>query len=119
MNKILAYVGRESVQLAAALTGLIQVLSLALHFTSDEQGSLNAAVVLVIGALTAWSVSAEKAAPLMAGVVQAVLSVAVSFGLDLSPQVQSSIMAFVAAAVALWLRFVVTSSVSADKVAVG
>jgi hypothetical protein len=117
MNTVLAYVGRESVQLAAALAGLIQVLSLALHFTSDQQGTLNAAVVLVIGALTAWSVSAEKAAPLMAGVVQAVLSVAVSFGLDLSPQVQSTVMAFVASAVALWLRFIVTSSVGPDAVA--
>lgn len=116
MNKVLAWIGREASQLAAAGAGAIQLLSLLLHLTVDQQGALNAAVVLVVGALTAWAVSGEKAAPMLAGVVQAVLSVAVSFGLGLSTADQTAIMAFVAAAVAVWMRSIVTAPVSADAV---
>lgn len=116
VTKILTWVGREPVQIAATLAGLIQLLSLTLHFTADQQGGLNALVVLVVGALTAWSVSGEKAAPLFAGVVQAMLSVAVSFGLDLAPGTQATIMAAVAAIVALWLRSVVTAPVGPEAV---
>lgn len=114
MNKILTWIGREASQLAAAAAGLIQLASLLLHLTPDQQGALNAAVVLIVGALTAWAVNGEKAAPMLAGVVQAVLAVAVSFGLNLSASTQASVMAFVAAAVAVWMRGIVTAPVSAD-----
>lgn len=119
MHKILSWIGREASQLAAAGAGAIQLLSLFLHLSSDQQGALNAVVVFVIGVLSAWAVNAEKAAPLLAGVVQAVLAVAVSFGLDLSASMQASIMAFVAAAVAVWLRSIVTAPVPAAAVSSG
>lgn len=107
--KVLNWIMHEAAQLAAASAGAISLLSLLFGFTPDQQGALNAVIVLVIGALSAWAVDGERAAPFMAGVVQAVLAVAVSFGAHLSASTQASIMAFVAAAIAVWLRSIVTA----------
>ena len=112
LNKILAWIGRETSQLAAAAAGGIDLASLLFHLTAAEQGALNAAVAVVVGALTAWSVNGEKAAPALAGVVQAILAVAVSFGAHLSSGTQAATMAFVAAIVAVWMRSIVTAPVS-------
>jgi hypothetical protein len=120
MNKILAYIGREAAQIAAVVAGLLQLIgALTLGFTVDEQGAVNALVVVVLGILTALSVSGEKAAPLIAGFVQAMLAVALSFGFQLTPQLQGSIMAFVVAIVAFYLRTVVTAPVGPDAVSRG
>jgi hypothetical protein len=117
MNKVLAYIGREAAQIAAILSGAIQLIAaLGLGLTVDQQGSLNALIVIVLGILTALAVNAEKAAPLIAGFVQALMSVALSFGFHLSVQVQSSVMVFVAAVVAIWLRSIVTAPVGPDAV---
>ena len=62
------------------------------------------------------AVSGEKAAPLVAGLVQSVMSLALAFGLALSPEVQGSVMAFVAAGVAWYLRTQVTAPVPAARV---
>jgi hypothetical protein len=70
----------------------------------EQQGTLNAVAVAVFGLLTALAVSGEKAAPLVGGLLQAVLACALAFGLALSPEMQSSAMAFVTAAVALFMR---------------
>jgi hypothetical protein len=119
-NKVLAYIARETAQIAAVVAGLIQLIgALTLGFTVDEQGALNALVVVLLGVLTALSVSAEKAAPLIAGVVQAMLAVALSFGFQLTPQLQGSIMAFVVAVVAFYLRTVVTAPIGPDAVSRG
>jgi nicotinamide riboside transporter PnuC len=107
--KALSWVSREATQLAAAGAGAISLLSLLFGFTPDQQGALNAAIVFIIGALTAWAVEGEKAAPFVAGVVQAMLAVAVAFGAHLSANIQASVVAFVAALVAVWLRAIVTA----------
>lgn len=116
-NAVLNYIGREAAQIAALVAALVQLVgSLTLGFTIEEQGALNAAVVLVLGVFTAWAVSAEKAAPLVAGAVQAVMAVALAFGLQLAPNVQGAIMTFVTAAVAFYLRTVVWAPVGPDAV---
>lgn len=117
MNTILTYIGRETAQIAGLVAAGIQLLgSLLFGFTVDQQGVLNAAVVLILGILSALAVSGEKAAPLIAGAVQAVLACALSFGLLLSAPVQGAVMAFVSAAVALYLRTQVVAPVSSDAV---
>lgn len=116
-NKVLAYIARETAQIAAVVAGLIQLLgALLLGFTTDEQGALNALVVVILGVLTSLSVSAEKAAPLLAGLVQALLAVALAFGFQLTPQIQSSVMVFVGAVVAFYLRTQVFAPVGPDAV---
>jgi len=112
MNKIVLWLGREPAQVAAIVSAAVQLTtSLAFSLTEEQQGLINAATVLILGFATALTVSAEKAAPLLAGVVQAVMAVALSFGLLLAPQVQSSVMTFTAALVAFWLHGVVTAPI--------
>jgi hypothetical protein len=117
MNTILAYLGREPVKIGALIAAVLGLASgLGLGVSVDQQGLINGAVVLIIGFINTWVVTEEKALPLISGVVQASLSVALSFGLLLSPQVQASIMAFVVALVAMWQRTQVTAPVPAEMV---
>jgi hypothetical protein len=119
-NAVLAYIGREVSQISGLLAAGIQLAgSLLLGFTVDQQGLLNAAVVLILGVLSALAVSGEKAAPLIAGAVQAVLACSLSFGLLLSAPLQGAIMSFVSAGVAFWLRSQVTAPVGPDAVSRG
>lgn len=96
---------REPAQWLGLIAAAIQLLS-ALFFplTIEQQGTLNAVAVAVFGILTALAVNAEKAAPLVGGFLQAILACALAFGVHLSPEMQSSAMAFVTAAVALFMR---------------
>jgi hypothetical protein len=117
MNTVLAYLGREPVKIGALIAAILGLVSgLGLPVSVDQQGLINGAVVLIIGIINTWVVSEEKALPLISGVVQATLSVALSFGLLLSPQVQASIMTFVVALVAMWQRTQVTAPVPAEMV---
>lgn len=101
---------REPAQLLALVASVIQLLSATiLPLSIEQQGLLNALAVAIAGFVTAALVSAEKAAPAVAGVVQAVLACALAFGAALSPELQSSVMAFVTAGVAFWLRTQVTA----------
>lgn len=109
--------GREPAQWLGLLSAAIALLSaLALPLSVEQQGSVIAVATAVIGVVTAFAVSAEKAAPLVAGLVQSVLALALAFGLDLTPEVQGSVMAFVAAGVAWYLRTQVVAPVSATAV---
>lgn len=97
--------GREPSLILGLIAAAIQLLSATvLDLTVDQQGVLNALAVAVLGFATAAAVSAEKAAPAVLGVVQAVLACALAFGLALSPEVQGSTMAFVSALVAAFVR---------------
>ena len=109
--------GREPAQflgLVAALVALVS--STVLPLSVEQQGVLNAVAVAVIGLVTAAAVSAEKAAAALSGLVQAVLACALAFGAQLSPELQGSIMAFVSAGVAFWLRTQVVAPVPAESV---
>jgi hypothetical protein len=100
------------------MAAAIQLLSATLlTLTVEQQGLLNAVAVALVGFVTALAVSGEKAAPLVAGLIQAVLACALAFGAHLSPDAQSSIMAFVAAGVAFYLRTQVVAHVPAAAVA--
>lgn len=97
--------GREPIKLLALLAGIIEILSVTVvHFTDAQQAGVNAVVTIVVGLVGAWSVSAEKALPFISGLVQAVLTTAVAFGLHLPADANAAIMAFVAAAMGMWVR---------------
>lgn len=107
--------GRNPVVLLGLVSGAIQLLSaLALHLSVDQQGVLNSAVAVAVGALMAWQVSAEKGIALLSGVVKALMAVALAFGAHLDGATQSSIMVFVTAGVAFWLRGQVEAQVPTD-----
>ena len=97
--------GREPAQWIGLLSAAVALFSaLILPLDAGQQGALIAVATAIFGGAGALAVSAEKAAPLVAGLVQSVLALALAFGLALSPEVQGSIMAFVASGVAWYLR---------------
>jgi hypothetical protein len=109
MDKIL---GREPVLWTTLFAMLLQLASAwVLPLTVERQSLLNATFALVLGAVAAALVSAERAVPLLVGVLQAVIQVAVGFGLQLSPETQTALLAAAAAMVAFWTRGQVVSPV--------
>jgi hypothetical protein len=113
MPKIL---GREPAVIAAlAATVLMYVNTVWLHWSDGQTAAVNAVISLVLGAVTAALVSVDKALPFLAGIAQAVIDLALAFGVHWS---QGSILAFMAAVNAVLAFFgvrpQVTASVSAD-----
>jgi len=111
-----SWFGREPAQWLGLISAAIALISsTAFEMTILQQGVLNAVAVAIVGFVTAMAVSGEKAAPLVAGLVQAVLACALAFGLSLAPELQGSIVAFTAAGVAWYLRTQVTAPVPASE----
>lgn len=103
--------GREPALILGLIASAIQLFSaVALPLSIEQQGVLNAVAVAVVGLVTAVAVSAEKAAPAVLGLVQAVLACALAFGLALEPATQGAIMAFATALVSAFVRTQVVAS---------
>jgi hypothetical protein len=97
--------GREPALILGLIASAIQLVSATvLPLSVEQQGVLNAVAVAAIGLLTAAVVSAEKAAPAVLGLVQAVLACALAFGLHLDPATQGAVMAFATALVSAFVR---------------
>lgn len=113
-----SWFGREPAQWLGLISATIALISsTAFEMSIAQQGVLNAVAVAIVGFVTAMAVSGEKAAPLVAGLVQAVLACALAFGLSLAPELQGSIVAFTAAGVAFYLRTQVVAPVAASEAA--
>jgi len=67
-------------------------------------GVVNAAVVAVAGALTAWLVHSAKLAPAILGAAQALLALGLALGLHLDVNAQAGVMAVASVAVAMFVR---------------
>ena len=107
--------GREPIQLLGLLRAALVLFSATvLPLTVDQQGAVCAVAAAVLGVAGAAAVSAERAAPLVAGLVEAVLALALAFGANLEPGLQGAVMAFVAAGVALYLRTQVVAPVAPE-----
>lgn len=72
--------------------------------TTEQQGSLNAVVAVVLGIIVAAQVKLDKAVPLLLGLTEAIVYVAVSFGWNVIPEKQALIVGFIATIVAIWTR---------------
>lgn len=75
-----------------------------LDFTDGQQAVLNAAATAIAGLVVAFWVRRDGQVAALLGVVQAVLALAVGFGLDISAEAQAVIMSFVGAAAAMFVR---------------
>lgn len=106
--------GREPALILGLVAAGIQLFSaLILPLSVGQQGVLNAVAVGVIGFVTAVSVSSERAAAALIGLAQSVLACALAFGLDLAPDAQGAIMAFVTALASAFVRTQVSAPVAA------
>ena len=104
--------GREPAVIFGLIAALIQMLSVAVtHWDPATQGVINAVIVAVAGFLTAWKVSVDAGLAALTGLVQAVIALALAFGIHLSADWQSTIMVLVSAIGA----FVVRTQVFAEN----
>lgn len=106
--------GREPVVLwMAIVTPLIQLVSAFIFPLNDEQqGVLNGAFAVVLGFVAMLAVSVDRALPMLAGVVQALIAVGLAFGMDLDPETQTAILAVVAGLVGFFVRTQVSPKVT-------
>jgi len=104
--------GREPVFVVESVAALLVALSLFFNFNTNAQALVNAAIVAVAAVVQAWLVAAEKALPLLAGAVRAVIALVIGFGVDVPSSVQAGIMAVVAVLVAFGLRAGVVAPVA-------
>lgn len=97
--------GREPAAIVAVIKGVITLIALTLlPLSADQQTALNALAAIVLAAVVAWQVSAEKVFAFVIGLVEAGLYVATSFGLHWSQDKQAALLVVVGAIVALVTR---------------
>lgn len=101
--------GREPAQWAHLLGGIFMMLVPIFHFSTDLTGAVLAVIAALSGIATAAAVSGEQAAPLVAGLIKALIAVVLAVHFELSPEVQAGIMVMVEAAVGFYLRTQVTA----------
>lgn len=109
MVKIL---GREPAQWLQLFSGILIFLTPLLHLTPDINGAIMAVITAAFGFATALAVSGEKAAPLVAGLIKALIALALAFHFNLSVDMQAGTMVLVEAAVAWYLRTQVVAPVA-------
>jgi hypothetical protein len=96
--------GREPAQWAHLLGGILMMLVPIFHLSTDLTGAVLAVIAALSGIATAAAVSGEQAAPLVAGLIKALIAVVLAVHFELSPEVQAGIMVMVEAAVGFYLR---------------
>lgn len=84
------------------------------HFNDGQQAVLNAAATAVAGLIVALVVKKDGQVAAILGVFQALIALAVGFGLDISAERQAVIMSVVGAVAAAFVRSQVVAPVSAD-----
>ena len=90
--------------LALIATAVQMVSAFVLPLTEGQQGVLNAVAVAIAGLITAVIVKSDQMVPAILAVLKALIALGLAFGWALSPEAQSTIMSFAAAAAAMFVR---------------
>lgn len=104
--------GREPAQWIQLASGVLIFLVPYLHLATDINGAVLAVITAVAGFATAATVSAEQAAPLVAGLIKALFALALALHFALPPELQSGVMVIVEGVVAWYLRTQVVAPVA-------
>lgn len=108
--------GREpAVWLALIATALKLMSAFWWDLSVDQQSVLNAVATATVGLIVAMIVHDGQVASVL-GFAQALLALAIGFGLHLSPEIQATIMSFVGVVVAMFVRTQVIAPVPEDAV---
>lgn len=108
--------GREPAQWIQLASGVLVFLTPLLHLDAAQNGAVIGVLTAVFGIATGFAVSAEKAAPMVAGLIKALIALALAWRLNMSPEIQSGLMVMVEAGVAWYLRTQVVAPVPAVAV---
>jgi hypothetical protein len=100
--------------LTLVATAIRLTAAFVVHLSDEQQTVLNALATAIAGLVVALVVRRDGQVPAILGVAQAILALAVGFGLDVSAEGQAVIMSFVGAAAAAFTRTQVTAPVSAE-----
>jgi nicotinamide riboside transporter PnuC len=104
--------GREpAIWLSLIATTIRLLAAFLVDLTADQQAILNAVAAAAVGLAIAFVVRDGQVAAVL-GLVQAVLSLAVGFGLDISAENQAVIMSFVGTVAAAFVRTQVIAPVA-------
>lgn len=98
------FLGREPAQWLQLASGLLIFLTPLLGLSQEFNGAVIAVLTAAFGFATAFAVSAERAAPAVAGLLKALIALALALRFNISPEVQSGLMVLVEAGVAWYLR---------------
>ncbi len=82
------------------------------HLTGEQQAVVNAAATAVAALIVAFVVAHDGQVAAILGVAQALLALAIGFGLNISAENQAVIMSFVGAAAAAFVRTQVIAPVN-------
>lgn len=97
--------GREPAALLALFATAVRlVAAFWIDLTDEQQAILNAVATALVGLLIAAVVRRDGLIAAILGFVQALLALAIGFGLDLSAESQAVIMSFVGATAAMFVR---------------
>lgn len=108
--------GREPAQWLQLASGVLVFLTPILHLTPEQNGALIAVLTAIFGIATGLAVSGEKAAPMVAGLLKALIALALAYRFNISPEIQAGSMVLVEAGVAWYLRTQIVASVPAAAV---
>lgn len=108
--------GREPVVYTTLIAAILMYANTVwLHWSGHQTAVVNGAIVILFGAVAAALVSVDRLLPLLSGVAQAVVDVALAFGAHWSQGSIAAFMAVLAAALAfLGVRPHVVASVDAN-----
>ena len=107
--------GREPALWLGLISSLVMFAgAFGLNLTADQQALINAASAALFGLLTAWFIAKDGLTAAILGFVQAVLALAVGFGLNLPSDKQTIIMVVVSALTSMFVRTQATAPVSKE-----
>lgn len=86
------------------------------HVSDEQQAVINAVATAAAGLIVAFWVAKDGQVAAVLGVAQALLALAVGFGLNVSAELQATLMSFVGLALAAFVRTQVTAPVSPEGV---
>lgn len=98
------FLGREPAQWLQLASGVLIFLTPLLGLSAEFNGAVLAVLTAAFGFATAFAVSAERAAPAVAGLLKALIALALALRFNISPELQSGLMVLVEAGVAWYLR---------------
>lgn len=103
--------GREKAQWLQLASGVLVFLTPLLQLSAEFNGAAIAVISAGFGLATAAAVSAEKAAPFVAGLLKALIALALALRFHIDPETQAGAMVMVEAGVAWYLRTQVVAGV--------
>jgi hypothetical protein len=105
--------GRDpALYLTLVATAVRLLAAFVIHLSDEQQAVLNAVATAVAGAIVAAIVNRDGQVPALLGVAQALLALAVGFGLHISAENQAIIMSFIGAITAAFVRTQVVAPVA-------